>query len=749
MWRWLQSLRGDRPTLSADELRRRRRDGIVILAIAILFGVFAALETGLETLRGDEATLSGNITFFLLINFNLILLVLLVFLVIRNLVKLVLERRRRILGSRLRSRLVVAFVGLTLFPAILLFIVAQGFLSRVFDTWFNVRVANSLSDALDIAEATYQQAGNSALHFARVLAKQIEERKLMRPGQEQPLTAFIQRRNDEYGLTFVEVYDLGGQVEARAGDPTLGGERGPETQELGGVLRGEDSTATIRFRKGDVIRGAVPLENAEGRIVGAVAVGYLLGRSLRQPARDIAKSYEEFRHFEVLRQPVKNSYVLSLLLITLVIIFSATWFGFHLAGTITVPIQRLAEGTREVALGNWDHRIEVGGDHELASLVEDFNRMTGELQKINSKLEEERRYSETILANVAAGVAAIGPEGHITTVNRAAESMLGLRAHGVRGESWESIFQRPDLREVGRMIARVAKGEEDEVERQVKLTAGQRVITALVTVTVLRDDDGASMGTMVFFEDVSHLRRVERMEAWREVARRIAHEIKNPLTPIQLSAQRLRKRYLSKLGKDEGEVFDECTRTIVRQVDELKRLVNEFASFARLPPADMQLHDLNEVVDEALVLFREAHRDIGFTFTPGRELPPIEIDREAVTRAIINLLDNAVAACHSGNGDEAPRIELRTEYRERLGVVQVEVADNGCGIPPEMRGRLFEPYASTKKDGTGLGLAIVSAIAADHQAYVRVRDNEPRGTRFAIEFPLRRRGEDAPRVARA
>jgi two-component system, NtrC family, nitrogen regulation sensor histidine kinase NtrY len=747
MWRWLQSLRGDRPPLSVDELRRRRRDGIVILFIAILFAVFAALETGLETLRGSDGSVSGNITFFLLINFNLILLILLIFLVIRNLVKLVLERRRHILGSRLRTRLVAAFVGLTLFPAILLFVVAQGFLGRVFDTWFSVRVSNSLSDALEIVDTTYQQAGNSALHFAKVLSDQIEEKNLARPAQQAALTTLLEKRRAEYDLAFAEAYDLSGAVIARAGDTTLGGERGPEPQELAGVLRGEPATATIRYRKGDVIRGAVPLENREGRVTGAVAVGYVLGRSLREPARDIAKSYEEFRHFDVLRQPVKNSYILSLLLITLVIIFSATWFGFQLAGTITGPIQRLAEGTREVAQGNWDYRIEAGGDQELATLVDSFNRMTGELKNINDELEDGRRYTETILANVAAGVVAIGPTGEITTLNRAAESMLGLRGD-VRRQGWEDVFQRPDLRPVGLMIGRVAKGEEDEVQTQVKLSSGQRVITALVTVTVLRDDDGTAIGTMLFFEDVSHLRRVERMEAWREVARRIAHEIKNPLTPIQLSAQRLRKRYLGALGDKDGEVFDECTRTIVRQVDELKRLVNEFASFARLPPAHMQPHDLNEVVDEALVLFREAHRDIGFVFTPGRDLPPIEIDREAVTRAIINLLDNAVAACSGGDLTEAPRIELRTEYKERLGVVQVEVADNGPGIAPEMRGRLFEPYASTKKDGTGLGLAIVSAIAADHQAYVRVRDNDPRGTRFVIEFPLRRR-EDAPRVARA
>jgi two-component system nitrogen regulation sensor histidine kinase NtrY len=260
----------------------------------------------------------------------------------------------------------------------------------------------------------------------------------------------------------------------------------------------------------------------------------------------------------------------------------------------------------------------------------------------------------------------------------------------------------------------------------------------------LSDEDGTPRGIIVFMDEVTHLLRVERMEAWREVARRIAHEIKNPLTPIQLSAQRLRKGYGETGSTRERALLDECTRTIIGQVEQLKRLVNEFSTFARLPAARLAPESLNDVVEEAVVLFREANADIVFALQLDAAVPMLDLDRDAVKRAVVNLLDNAVAACQSTGGGAA-RIEVVTQCDGAVGVVRLEVADNGSGMTAEVKARAFEPYFSTKRDGTGLGLAIVSAIAADHHAYVRVRDNHPRGTRLSIEFPFRR----APAVSAA
>jgi len=266
------------------------------------------------------------------------------------------------------------------------------------------------------------------------------------------------------------------------------------------------------------------------------------------------------------------------------------------------------------------------------------------------------------------------------------------------------------------------------VEREVEISLPEQLLTAVVTAATLRDDERKTLGVMVFIEDITQIQKVQRMEAWREVARRIAHEIKNPLTPIQLSAERLRKRY-SKLLEGNGAILDKCTSTIIQQVDELKNLVNEFSHFARLPSAQLITNDLNEIVQEALFLFKEGHNDIQFQSCYG-DIPPLELDREQIKRVIINLLDNAVAAV-AGNGE----IKIATSHDRSRGVVYLEVADNGYGVATEVRARIFEPYFSTKKNGTGLGLTIVSQIIEDHRAYIRVRPNDPQGTKFTVEFP--------------
>jgi two-component system nitrogen regulation sensor histidine kinase NtrY len=278
---------------------------------------------------------------------------------------------------------------------------------------------------------------------------------------------------------------------------------------------------------------------------------------------------------------------------------------------------------------------------------------------------------------------------------------------------------------------------------QIVVTRGDRERTINVRVTTERAG-GHAHGYVITLDDITDLVSAQRTSAWADVARRIAHEIKNPLTPIQLSAQRLRRRYGPRLRED-GTVFDDCTRTIIQQVETLKAMVNEFSTFARMPSAEHVPVDVNPLVEEVLVLYREAHPDIRFTFVRAPVLPEVELDRDGVRRALINVLDNAVGALAALASDEARVLELQTSHDVTLGVVRIEIADNGPGVSAEARLRMFEPYFSTKPDGTGLGLAIVSAIMADHKGFVRVRDNHPRGTRFVLEFPVR----PARSVARA
>jgi two-component system nitrogen regulation sensor histidine kinase NtrY len=747
MGRWWHIWGGQRPPLHADEIRRRRREAVIIAATAVVFVIFAIFETRLPRFS-NSSSLSGNIIFFLLINLNLILLILLIFLVTRNLVKLLFERRRGIFGSRLRTRLVLAFVALSLVPSALLFLVAEGFLTAAIETWFNVRVESSLEGSLEVAQSYYQFAANNALHFAREVGGQVTQRGLWASDRRADLRRFVDEKRAEMDLAGLEVLAPDRVRLARANSTEL--KQNPPVQPasvIDELLHGEETARTQAYGKGDLVRAGVPVRGADGSVTGAVVVDYLVPRNVSRKAQDISRSYQEYLRLAGMKRPIYNGYILTLALITLVVIFSATWFGFQQAKSISIPLQRLAEGTREVAQGNWDHRIEAGSDEETAVLVDSFNQMTADLQKINSELVERRKYVESILANITAGVVSLNQRGAVTMLNRAAERMIGLRLAHVRGKHWMEAFQRSDLSKVAEVITEALASPDREVERQIKLTGGEHIMTALVSATSLTDDLGVRRGIMLFFEDVTHLLRVQRMEAWREVARRLAHEIKNPLTPIQLSAQRLRKRYRDTLDADDGALFDECTRTIIGQVEALKRLVNEFSMFARLPAAELAPHDLNALVDEALVLFRQGHPDIDFDFRPGNDLPLVELDREAIKRALINMLDNAVSACEGCA--EPARIEIVTSKQETRGVVRLEVADNGCGMSHDVKLRLFEPYFSTKKEGTGLGLAIVGAIVADHQAYIRVHDNKPRGSRFVIDFPLRRRTEIGRIAARA
>jgi two-component system nitrogen regulation sensor histidine kinase NtrY len=716
-------------TLRSDERKRRRREGWVILIAALMILLFAFFEDLLPDVAADYS-LTSNIAFFLLVNINIILLVLLVFLVARNLLKLVLDRRRRILGSRLQGRLVLAFIGISLVPTVMLFLIAESFVTRSVDKWFDSQIVNALKGSLEISSTYYQNSANNALFFARQLSQRIGDEELFEPKKFDGLKRLVEDKQREYNLGTVEIYKPDGTALVKAFNDQVptGVTVSPQADFLNSALRGLEVARTQPLGEGDVLRGAVPVYGDGKRIIGVVVVDYFVPKSISKKAQQISRSYEEHKHLAILKDPVKQTYMLTLLLITLVMIFAATWFGLALAKGITVPIQRLAEGTHEVAHGNLDYRIETSGDDEIGTLVASFNQMTEDLKHTHSELEQRRQYMETLLANITAGVISVDRSGRVTIVNKAAEQTLGLEASEVLHRHYEEALRTPELRPLLDVIEHVKGG--GGVERGVRLGGSDGNRTLMTVAASLQDDDGNTLGIMVFMEDITEIQQVQRVEAWREVARRIAHEIKNPLTPIQLSAQRLRKRYENVLDGD-GSVLDKCTSTIIRQVDELKTLVNEFSNFARLPTAQLLPDDLNEVVREALFLFKEGHREVEFDFSEQASIPSVELDREQINRALFNLLDNAVASL-DGKG----RIEIATRFDETFGMVRLEVADEGEGIAQEDRGRVFEPYYSTKKDGTGLGLSIVGTIVADHRGYIRVRPNQPHGTRFIIEFPV-------------
>jgi two-component system nitrogen regulation sensor histidine kinase NtrY len=455
----------------------------------------------------------------------------------------------------------------------------------------------------------------------------------------------------------------------------------------------------------------------------------------------ISKTSEEYRQLRLLKTPIKVGYIITLFIVMLLIIFSATWFGIYLAKGITVPIQDLAAATRKIAQGDLSHQIDIVANDEIGVLVDSFNQMTRDLnssnqglEQANLDLEQRRKYTETILRNVSVGVISIDRNGVITTINRAAERMFNIQTQNVLNRPFYEVLIPEHLALAEEILREMRERGEGFVEKQIDLTLRDQSMTVLMTITVIHDDEGNNMGMVILFEDITQLQRAERTAAWREVARRMAHEIKNPLTPVQLSAQRLQKKYGDRFG-EQDTVFFECTKTIIDQVEVLKNLVDEFSRYARLPVTSLAMNDLNEVIRDPVVLFQDAHKGIVFHFLPGADIPNLMLDPDQIRRVMVNLLDNAVAAVDSPSG----RIEIRTSCHRTGWTARVEVADNGCGIPAGYKVKMFEPYFSTKRTGTGLGLAIVNSIIADHGGRVTAADNHPKGTIVAFELPLSER----------
>ncbi|MFQ5894338.1 MAG: ATP-binding protein [Nitrospinota bacterium] len=746
------------PAPTLEETRRRQ---VRHLILGLAFAAVLATTAWLYFKETDPAIpILNNVVVFALVNLNIILLMLLALLIFRNLVKLYFEHKGKKLAPRFQVKLVAAFVGFSLLPTLLLFLVASGLINKSVDTWFSVRVEKSLRGSLEVAQTYYRSTERALLTHGEGIARRIAQEGLLRPERAKVLAAQLQEDGRLFLLEGLWVFDAKKKELASYRGPQL--PRGfflwPYPELIDRAMGGEKTTQVETLGAADAIHALVPIPG-DGRGApprGVVVLTRYAPEGLAAKLRNISSTFMNYKQLEFSKNPIKASYIITFLLVALLILFSAVWFGFYLARGITVPIEKLAEGTRAVAEGNLDHRVEVRANDEVGILVDAFNQMTADLahsvreveeahrglQRTNYELEERRRYMETVLENIATGVISIDRRGRISTLNRAAARMLEVDRAQALGRSYLSVFAADQLDPIRALIKRMGEEEVEAATQQLQLAVGGRVLTLLASVAMLRDGSAHNLGLVVVFEDLTELIRAQKVAAWREVAQGIAHEIKNPLTPIQLSTQRLRKKFREG-APDFAGVFETCTETIVKQVEGLRELVNEFSRFARMPAPRPRPCDLHATLRETLALYRNSHR--GVSFTTDFELRPfqLEADEEQLKRAFINLIDNAVDAVE-GRG----RVTVSTRLEEATQRVRIAVADEGKGVPAELRPRLFLPYFSTKTRGTGLGLAIVQRIVADHEGTIQVEDNQPRGTVFVLNLPLRSRGLPAPRPRR-
>ena len=740
--------------LTAEQKKRKQRLIRVVIAFCLLLiPALAYLQRGL--LGADfNLPVSSTILIFALININGLLLLLMVYLVLRNLVELIFERNQKIMGSRLRTRLVISFVSLSLVPTGILFVIALRFVSTSMDYWFNTNVDEALEAAHRLAQSTLQETGQQAEFTGRQLVVLMEsgalniqdlpalERVLARsleidlPGSPDSLVLLDSDRR--------ELIAVRGQRLLPIMLPVIPSEAIRLAQ-----VHNRTEVVTQRTTIGELIQAIVPVDV---QVSARPQTWFLVTTQLVPTARletlqAVFTGVTGYNQLVMLKAPIKLSLIIMLLIITLLILFGAIWFAFFISRSLTGPINKLAEATRRVAEGDLDFTLEKESGDEMGLLVDSFNSMTSDLLVSNRQLasthqalqqstevsEQRRRYLETILENVAAGVIALDEHNRIATINRFAEELLAIQPAAFLGREYHEVLPRQHAMIVESFLAELDATGRSTIERHLRVTIRRgETLSLQVNVTRMVDERGRSIGFVILFDNLTNLEKAQRLAAWQEVARRIAHEIKNPLTPIQLSAQRLRKRFLDRIGEDR-DIFDQCTATIVAQVDEIKKLAGEFSDFARMPKLRRETNDLGRLAEEVVFLYQEAHRTLTITCRIDPALPLFPFDAVQIKRVLINLLDNAVTALGDGGAIE---VRVGPAPERETPMAMLRVADNGPGIPADVRLRIFEPYFSTRKSGTGLGLAIAHTIVSEHGGTIRARDNHPTGTVFTVELPL-------------
>jgi two-component system, NtrC family, nitrogen regulation sensor histidine kinase NtrY len=720
---------------------------LVLAVTGGLLVVFLLAELLLRKSRDFQPDFAASALLFGLTVINISILLVLVFVLGRNLVRMLMEWRRGVFGARLRVQLLLVFLLMATAPSMLLLLVGSDLIRQTVDRWFNVDAERMLVSSQALGAALDSSALQSSRVHALLLAREIEVRGLLAPTEQGRLRRAMEVRARERELDLVNVYASDGSEVVAVMDPRLppaASWDAASAQALAQAsLSGQVAQASVAFGAGRLARVAAPVRDAHGQPEGAIVVSRFIPAEAASAVRDVREGYTKFRKTQTYREPILAFYRSLYVFPALLVLFGAVWLALYLARRITTPLRLVAEGAERIASGERAVRVDFPtGSEEPRALIASFNRMSERLARTeeevefsragllrkNQELEERRRLTDTVLETVGTGVVVVDQEATVTAANAAAQRLLELDAT-VAGVSLERLLKGPGREEIRALVLRLLSGRVSRQEREVIVPSRERDRHLAVTVVSLPGSLGAAPGALLLVDDLTPLMRAQKVAAWGEVARKLAHEIKNPLTPIQLSAQRVRKAWL-KEDPAFDKVLAECTRSIVDEVEALKNLVDEFAQFARLPAVCLEAAALHDVIDQALSLYDGLFPGVTFERRLAPDLPPLRLDADQMKRALINLVDNAIEAT-DGRGT----VLVSTEYDRAEGRARLVVADDGPGIAPADRERLFVPHFSTKKRGSGLGLAIVSRIVQEHLGTIRAEDNAPRGARFVVELP--------------
>ncbi len=734
-----------------EKRRRKREIAVILITISSLIGlgyfekyIFHAVER-----LNIPRDFFSKIIFLGLVNIDIVLILVLLFLIFRNLVKLIIEIKRGKLGSKLRAKLVLVFLFFSIIPTVLLFYISTQFINNSLEKYFSANISQSLQNLRNVVQYYYDDSFQRLEVWSKKFSKEMSAFNYIVKEDNKHFMQLFNRFCYVHEIQLARIYLKGKKkpIESSVNsDINIASVTAKDQEGIRSGNEGKPYNTILNVNKGEFLIHYEPIRKHKSQEVIGTLVVYDFVRYRWVEKLNVIEGI--FSDIKPRKNVIKSGYFVLLAMMTLLIIFSAVWLGFYLAREITIPIQTLAEATDQIAEGNLDVHINIKTNDEMGTLVRSFNKMAGdlkdsqsdlrkaydELSKTSEEIEQRRTYMEAVLINVTAGVVSIGKKGRIQTINKAAASLLRINPTRVIGKNLKDVITQPGHQElVSELLEELNHQENEFIKRQINIKVKDKEYRLALSVEVLRDEAKKYMGMVVVFDDMTDLVKAQRMAAWREVARRIAHEIKNPLTPIKLSAQRLRRKFLGGNSKEQPhqELLDECTKMIVEQVDDLKVLVNEFSKFARLPTVNPRLNNIHELIDEIVNMYSKNHPNLTFHIELKGKIPNFMFDREQIKRVLINFISNSINAI-SGTGD----IIVESDYNEILRIARICVIDTGKGIPIEVKQKMFEPYFSTKKSGTGLGLAIVNQIVADHHGYVRVEDNAPKGTKMFIELPV-------------
>ncbi len=628
----------------------------IIFAALIFFLVIFSTFEELRMISFTNVSVTSKIIVYAYINVTIVLFLLMSFLVLRNVVKLIIERKRGVIGAKLRTKFVGLFVIVSVVPSIFMFIVitATGFASNIINKWYSFRF-------------------EKAMYY----------------------------------------------------------------------------TSSIIRRKSGLIKSAGDAD-------------------INRKIEWLEHFYKQYSQFRFIKNPMETTYLIFFSIFTLIILFISSWVGFYLSKKLTKPIIDLVEGTKKVASGDLDINVNKESDDEIGMLVNSFNAMASDLKKnkeeiekanadlkkVNEEIDRRRRFMEIILKNIHAGVIAIDSTGKIRSLNNAAEYMFGISNKDAAGRNYKDVFDKSVFSDIRSIIRDLTKTGKETLTKEIKLNIGGSLKVYIVNLTVLKDEADNYIGFIIVLNDTTDMMKAQRVAAWEEVAKRMSHEIKNPLTPIRLSAERLKRRYGSRIDSGD-DAFNDSVNTIIKEVDDLKNLVDEFSLYARLPKANFEPADLNFLIEEVVTLYKNAHRNIEFIEKLGAVLPKAFIDKRQMKRAFMNIIDNAVfsitlksiekvggidaAGSAAGGFNYKPEIlivsEVLKDETSNGGIIRITFSDNGIGINDEVMQNMYEPYFSTKQGGTGLGLAITKNIMTENNAVISAKNNEKGGADFIIELP--------------